>query len=87
MSSRIASSIARLSTVPIDVVGVESLDVRAVERGRHRAHVAQRVGDLLEVPAGLEHAGPLGGDVGVVGERIPRAEHDVVERRRAARSP
>ena len=61
------------------VVGVEPLDVAAVERGRHRAHVAQRFGDALEVAAGLEYAGPLGGDVGVVGERIPRAEHDVVE--------
>ena len=30
--------------------------------------------------AGVEHAGPLGGDVGVVGERVPRPEHDVVER-------
>ena len=61
------------------VVGVDALDVAAVEGGRHRAHVAQRVGDALEVAAGLEHAGALGGDIGVVGERIPRAEHDVVE--------
>ena len=56
------------------------LDVRAVERRRHRAHVAQRLGDLLDVLAALEHAGALGGDVGIVGERVPRAEHDVVER-------
>ena len=51
----------------------------AVERGRHRADVAQRLGDLLDVLAAVEHAGALGGDVGVVGERVPRAEHDVVE--------
>ena len=62
------------------VVGVDALHVLAVERGRHRAHVAQRVGDGLDVLAALEHAGARGGDVGVVGERVPRAEHDVVER-------
>ena len=69
------------------VVGVDALGVAAVEGGRHRTHVAQCVGDALEVAAGLEHARSLGGDVGVVGERVPRAEHDVVERRRSARSP
>ena len=79
MSSRIALSIERLSIGVDHVVGVEPLHVSAVERGRHRPHVAQRFGDALEVAAGLEHAGPLGGDVGVVGERIPCAEHDVVE--------
>ncbi len=61
------------------VVGVDALGVAAVEGGRHRAHVAQRVGDALEVAAGLQDAGALGGDIGIVGERIPRAEHDVVE--------
>ena len=86
MSARIASSIARLSTDAMHVAGVDVLDVRAVERRRHRPHVAQRVGDLLDVPAALEHAGPLGGHVGVVGERVPRPEHDVVEARRGARS-
>ena len=79
MSSRIASSIARLPIAPLDVVGVDVLHVRAVERRGHRADVAQRVGDRLDVLAGVEHPGPLGGDVGVVGERVPRAEHDVVE--------
>ena len=34
----------------------------------------------LDVLAAVEHAGACRGDVGVVGERIPRAEHDVVER-------
>ena len=87
MSSRIASSIARLSSVPIDVAGVDVLHVRAVERRRHRAHVAQGVGDLLDVAPALEHAGARGGHVGIVGERVPRPEHDVVEARRAARSP
>ena len=80
MSSRIASSIERLSIEPMDVVGVDVLDVGAVERGGHRADVAQCVGDLLDVPAGFEHAGALGRDVGVVRERIPCAEHEVVER-------
>ena len=31
------------------------------------------------MPPALEHAGPLGGDVGVVGEGVPRPEHDVLE--------
>ena len=57
MSSRIASSIDRLSTDALDVVGVDVLDVRAVERGRHRLDVAQGVGDRLDVPCRLEHAG------------------------------
>ena len=61
------------------VVGVEPLDVGAVEGGLHRPHVAQRIGDAFEVLARLEHAGALGGDVGVVRERVPGAEHDVVE--------
>ena len=34
----------------------------------------------FDVLAALEHAGAGGGDVGIVRERIPRAEHDVVER-------
>ena len=34
----------------------------------------------LDVLAGLEHAGADGGDVGVVGEHVPRAPHDVFER-------
>ena len=80
MSSRIALSIARLLIGVHHVVGVEALDVLAVERGRHRAHLAQRVGDCLDVLAAFEHAGACRGDVGVVGERIPGAEHDVVER-------
>ena len=40
----------------------------------------QEIGDRLEI-AILEHAGLLRGGVGVIGNRIPRAEHDVVERR------
>ena len=61
------------------VVGVDALHVLTVEGGLHRADVAQRVGDLLDVLAALEHAGAAGRDVGVVRERIPRAEDDVVE--------
>ena len=80
MSSRIDVEHRRACDRADRVLAVEALDVLAVERGRHRAHRAERVGDGLEVLARLEHAGALGGDVGVVGERIPRAEHDVVER-------
>ncbi len=61
------------------VVGVDALDVVAVERGRHRAHVAERLADRFEVLATLEHTRAGGGDIGVVRERIPGAEHDVVE--------
>ena len=80
MSSRIASSIERLS---IDGSTLSASMFLTYERSNAAAigrTSRERVGDLLDVPAGLEHAGPLGGDVGVVGERIPRAEHEVVER-------
>ncbi len=62
------------------VVGVDALHVLAIERRRHRAHLAQRVADGLDVLAAIEHARPGCGDVGVVGERVPRPEHEIVER-------
>ena len=80
MSARIASSIDRLSTEACTLRRVDVLDVGAVERCGHRPHVTQRVGDLLDVPARLEHAGSLRSHVRVVGKRVPRSEHDVVER-------
>ena len=60
---------------------VEALHVLGIERGRHRPHRPQHVGHRLEVPARLEHAGANRRRVGVVGERVPRAEHEVVEGR------
>ena len=64
-----------------DVGTVEALDVRRVERGGHRAHRAQRGADRLEVPAGVENASVRGGHIGVVGEDVPRAEHEIIELR------
>ena len=80
MSSRSPSSAARL-LIRLHVRAVEALHVARVERGLHRAHCAERLGDGLEVPARLEHARALRGDVRVVGERVPAAEHEVVELR------
>ena len=74
-------SMSRLSIGVHRVVGVDALYVLAIERGRHRAHVAQRLADRLDVLAALEHAGASGCDVGIVRERVPCTEHDVVERR------
>ena len=62
------------------VVGVDALDVFTVERCRHRAHLAQGIADRLDVLAALEHTGAGGGYIGVVGERVPRTEHDVFQR-------
>jgi hypothetical protein len=70
-----------LADVGLDVRAVELLDVRRVERRRHRLDRAQRVGDRLQMPRDVEHAGLHGGDVRVVRERVPRPEDDVVERR------
>src|SRR6185503_13779392 len=64
----------------LDVVAVDARDVLVVEHGGHRLDAAQEVGDRLEI-AFLEHAGFLCRGVGVARNRIPRAEHDVVERR------
>ncbi len=62
------------------MLAVEPGGVALLERGVHRTDVAQHLGDLLDVLAALEHAGAGGGDVGVVGEHVPRAPDDVVER-------
>ena len=59
-------------------VAVDPRDVLVVEHRGHRLDRAQEIGDRLEI-ALLEHAGLLRGRVGVVRNRIPGAEHDVVE--------
>ena len=51
-----------------------------VERGLHRTDRAELLADGFEVAARLEYAGALCGHVCIVGERIPRAEDQVVER-------
>ena len=80
MSARIASSIARLSTDACTLPASMFLtyvrsNAAAIGRTSRRA---SEICSMCLPP--LEHAGALGGDVGVVGERVPRAEHDVVER-------
>ena len=79
MSSRIASSIARLSIVPI----VLSASSRLTYARSNAACIGRTSRSASEMPSmclpALEHAGALGGHVGVVGERVPGAEHDVVE--------
>ena len=58
---------------------------RFTYRGSNAAFIgrtcAQRLGDGLEVPTGVKDAGTLGRDVRIVGERIPTAEHEIVELR------
>jgi hypothetical protein len=52
--------------------------VLVLEDGRHRLDALQELLDRLEITL-LQHTRLLGGGVRVVGNRIPRAEHDVVE--------
>ena len=63
----------------LDVRAVDACHVVVVEHGGHRLDRAQKIGHRLEI-AILEHTGLLRGGVGVVGNRIPRAEHDLVQR-------
>ena len=69
----------------LDVGAVQLLDVRRLEHARHRADALEERPHLVEVLV-REHAGVLRRLVGVVLEDVPAAEHQIVERRRAARS-
>ena len=69
-----------LARAVLHVGTVEPLHVEGIERGRHRSHGAHRVADRFEVAADVEHTGARGSGVRVVGEEVPRAEDDVVER-------
>jgi hypothetical protein len=69
-----------LGAARLHVRPLEPLDVLAVERRRHRGDPAQEVAHRVEVLVAVEHAGLDRGGVGVVGYRVPGAEHEVVER-------
>ena len=62
----------------LDVVAVEVLDVRLLEHRLHGLDGPQFLAEVLEHVL-VEHAGAGGGDVGVVLEHVPAAEHEVVE--------
>ena len=62
----------------LDVVAVQVLDVGLLEDGGHRLDGPELLAELLEHVA-VEDAGAGGGDVGVVLEHVPAAEHQVVE--------
>ena len=61
------------------VVSVHLGDVGRVEHGRERPDRAQIGADPLDRRL-VEDAGAAGGDEGVVGERVPRTEVELVER-------
>ncbi len=63
----------------LDVRAVEALDVVVVEDRRHRLDSLQEVGDRFDVVVAVQHAGLEGGFVGVVGDRVPGAEDELVE--------
>ena len=63
---------------PLNVRAVETLDVALIEHRRHRLDRFELAADLLELRR-LQHAGGLGGSVGIVLEDVPAAEDDVVE--------
>ena len=80
MSSRIASSIARLLMSPL-VCSPSRLRAYLRSNAALIGRMSRSVSEIASMclPA-VEHAGAGGGDVGVVGEHVPRAPHDVLER-------
>ncbi len=68
-----------LALAGLDVLALEPLHVGLVEHGRHRLDGLEELGDRLEMLVPVEHAGMHRGGVGVVGDRIPGAEDDVIE--------
>ena len=68
----------------LDVRAVEPLDVALIEHRRPRTDLLELRADLLEQRR-LDDAGGPGRGVAVVLENVPAAEHQIVERRRAAR--
>ncbi len=61
------------------VLSVHLGDVGGVEHGREGADGAQVRADALDGRL-IEDPGPAGGDEGIVGERVPRTEVQLVER-------
>src|SRR6266516_908868 len=64
-----------LGLAALDVGAVEPLDVVLIERGGHRGDGLEKVRHRLQMVR-LEPAGRRGGGVGVVGNGIPRGEHE-----------
>ncbi len=62
-----------------DVWSVEALDVVLIECGWHRIDRFEEVGDRFDVLVAVESAALYRSFVGVVRERIPGAEDDVVK--------
>ena len=78
MSARMASTCWRWVPSGARVVSVHLGDVGRVEHGREGSDRAQVRTDPLDGRL-VEDPGPAGGDEGVVGERVPRAEVELVE--------
>src|SRR5689334_12003273 len=62
----------------LDVRAADARDIAVLEHCRHRLDSPEEIGDWLEVLV-LENARLFCSSVGIVGNGIPRAEHDVLE--------
>src|SRR3989454_1774522 len=62
----------------LDVCAVQPLHIVAIEGGRQRRDALEEVGDRLEMVR-LEHAGFAGGGVGVIRDRVPGREGQVLQ--------
>src|SRR6267378_5231581 len=60
-----------------DVRPLQALHIVLVEHGRHRLDVLEEILDRLEVLMPVEDAGFHRGGEGVIGNRIPRHEHEI----------
>ncbi len=78
MSALIASTRCAMGVLGARVGSVHLGDVGRVEHGREWPDRAQVRADPLDGRL-IEDPGPGGGDEGVVGERVPRAEVELVE--------
>src|SRR6185437_211564 len=67
-----------LALPALDVGALEPLDVVLVEGGRQRLDRFQEIRDRFDVVT-LQHTGLHRRRVGVIGERVPRGEHQVLQ--------
>src|SRR3989449_3251729 len=68
-----------LAATALYVGPVQPLDVVVVEDGGHGVDAGQVVSDRLDMAAGLQDAALQRGLAGVVGNRVPAAEHELIE--------